>query len=343
MKKLLRFQAKALVLTAIFLIGIAGALSAQKIAIIDAGSSGSRLYVYELDKENKKLSVLCDGCESGAALSEIAKDHSKIDGFLKVMTKRKYGERVQLYVLATAGMREVNEADANALYREISRRVNGNDNYELKGAMTISGRYEGFCAWIAANYENGRLGFSTSTPEKPLTYTGTPYGILEIGGASMQITFAMDTPCSDCISRNGFSNIYSVSYLGGGVNALYAKYDGNTTPYNFYADLNKNLSDVKKLFPSGLKIWGLGGSIGAYFESGKTLENYSKSNERAKDARNRHPHMNAEYIKYVTESLGLSGKLEKPGKRSSWTEGAALDILLHGAKAGERPEPFNNN
>ena len=342
MKNLLRLRTKALVLTAIFLIGIASMLSAQKIAIIDAGSSGSRLYVYELDMTNKQLSVLYDGCESGAALSEIIKDYSKIDDFLSRVAnayKDEDNDKIQLYVLATAGMRKVNEVEANALYSEISRRVSSNANYELKGAMTISGRYEGFCAWVAANFKNGKIAIGTSRGLILKEADNPTYGILEIGGASMQIAFKADGNSADYISRDGLGSIYSKSYLGCGVNSVFEKYKNNDIPYNFNVDLNT----VSGLIPTNLLFWGLGGSIKAIFESGIDIDEYSSTNVRNQDLDGCHPHMNAEYIKYVTSSLPLNDKLKEPENRSSWTEGAALDILLYGAKAGERPEPFKNN
>ena len=324
-------------LTAIFLIGIAGALSAQKIAIIDAGSSGSRLYVYELDVANKMLYERYS--KEGGALSGLVANDTVVRTFITKITDGapvESGKKMQLYILATAGMRNVKKSDADTLYGLISTEARKLANYELKGAMTISGRYEGLYAWIAANFKNGKISIDTGTFGPDLILKCTPdstCGILEIGGASMQIAFRAYGVGDDYIKHKGLGYIYSKSYLGGGVNDLYAKYAGNTIPYNFYADLNANLSDVKKLFPSALKFIGLGGAIGRYFENKKKHE----LNERAEDTSKCHPYMNAEYIKYVTDSLGLSNKFEENSKLSSWTEGAALDILLN----KEPPEPYD--
>lgn len=49
--------------------------------------------------------------------------------------------------------------------------------------MTISGRYEGFYAYIEANYKNRKLKFNTSAPENSFTLAPAPYCILEIGAA----------------------------------------------------------------------------------------------------------------------------------------------------------------
>lgn len=340
MRNLLRLRVKALVLTAIFLIGIAGALSAQKIAIIDAGSSGSRLYVYELNMTNKHLSVLCDGRESGEALSEIVKDQNRIDDFLSRVANAYEDEdgdndKIQLYVLATAGMRGVDKNVANSFYQTIRTKAISLNKYELKDIMTISGRYEGFCAWIAANFKNGKIAIDASRGLILKGADNPTYGILEIGGASMQIAFKADGNSADYISRDGLGSIYSKSYLGCGVNSVFEKYKNND-PYNFNVDLNT----VRELIPTNLLFWGLGGSIKAIFESRIDIDKYSSTNVRNQDLDGRHPHMNAEYIKYVTSSLALplNDKLEEPENRSSWTEGAALDILF-----GKIPEVYNNN
>ena len=197
-------------------------LLAQKIAIIDAGSSGSRLYVYEIKNDGRRIDVLYpavgqEANSKGRALSSVSDHNDSVKVFLTTMTS-KYNQssttgKIPLYILATAGMRIKDKKEADSIYAKISRiaskeKLNG---FHLEKAMTISGRYEGFYAWIAANYKNGKLGFNNSSPEKPLTYTGEPYGILEIGGASMQIAFAANKADTNFISRKGFGYIYSIS------------------------------------------------------------------------------------------------------------------------------------
>ena len=133
-------------------------------------------------------------------------------------------------------MRKVAKEDAESIYSYMKEGETYN-NYEIESAMTISGRYEGLYAWIAANYQYKSLGFNTSTTEKPLTYTGQPYGIIEIGGASMQIAYPASSDLKDgnLISRKGFSNIYCKSYLGGGAKAIFKN--------------PKNIYQIKKDFP----------------------------------------------------------------------------------------------
>lgn len=350
MKQLLKLQVKVFVLAAILLLSIASTLSAQKIAIIDAGSSGSRLYVYEINKD-KNINVLYpsptdpteEANSKGRALSSVANHADSVKAYLITMTSKykkvNMKETIPLYVLATAGMRLVPEDRANSMYYMMKSQANKLNGYTLEKAMTISGRYEGFYAWIAANYKNGKLGFSTSTTEKPLTYTGTPFGILEIGGASMQIAFAVNQPCEGSISRKGFDNIYSKSYLGAGVDQVYkTNKDRDIIKSNF----NVVLDDVSHLYGSDLKFYGLGKPIKIVIEGaqkkGVAVKNYASTLTNNDSQNKYHPWMNARYIAYVVDFLKLGNRLILTNNESDWTEGAALDIIVNGKKD---PEEYN--
>lgn len=353
MKNLLRFRVKALMLTAIFLIGIAGMLSAQKIAIIDAGSSGSVLYVYEWNKIDKKLIVLHSGSgkkddTEGKILAKVDNTNEAAKAYLTKMTSEypnTESNPIPLYVLATAGMR----GQGNLIYTTImsAPEING---FKIEKAMTISGKYEGFCALLAANLKNEIIKIDDSgTKLVPQNPEGQIYGILEIGGASMQIAFKANGNSEDYISRGGLGSIYSKSYLGCGVNRVYETYN-NTDPYDFDA-LNMDLNTVQSLIPDNLYFWGLGGSIRAFFASKQSLDQYITDNDRNNDTTlYYHPHMNGEYIKYITEHLNcvidplapldpVAHKLEDPKNPSNWTEGAALDILLY----GETPDEYTDS
>lgn len=347
-------------LTAIFLIGIAGMLSAQKIAIIDAGSSGSELYVYEWD--SKELSVVYSGSgmddTEGKILAQVDDTDAAAKAYLTKMTSghpNRAKDPIPLYVLATAGMRGMD----NSIYDKIVTKENRINGYKIIKAMTISGRYEGFYAWLAANYRNKIINVNVSgkklVPQNPENPT---HGILEIGGASMQIAFIKegDNDIVNCIYREGLGNIYSKSYLDRGVNSVYKNYGINNnnpnpstnnnanpnTPYDF-GPLFRGEYDLSNVpIPQNLIFWGLGGSIRALFASGLSFIEYSSLNPIANDTTlYYHPHMNGEYINFVTNSLHLelNNTFKAPENPSNWTEGAALDILLY----GETPEEYNGN
>lgn len=327
-------------------------LLAQKIAIIDAGSSGSRLYVYEIIDNGKKIDVLYptvgqEANSKGRALSSISNHNDSVKIFLTTMTS-KYNQssttgKIPLYILATAGMRMVSKGKADSIYARIYQIANKEklNGFHLEKAMTISGRYEGLYAWIAANYKNGKLGFNTSSTEKPLTYAGTPYGILEIGGASMQIAFAMNRTDANNISRKGFSNIYSISYLGGGVDQIFQKHKDEKTP-----KFDIGLKKISDLTIDASHFIGLGKPIEIVLDGAKSkgisIKDYPKSltiKQENDSQKNFHPWINAHYISYVVDFFKLDGKLNKPKVKSDWTEGAVLDIILN----KEEPEAFDYN
>lgn len=342
------------VLTTVLLVCISGAFAQQKdtIAIIDAGSSGSRLFVYEIAGQTVRcifpMNEVQENKSKGEALSKI--QPQKANEFLDTMTN-KYeatGKTMNLYVLATAGMRLVNESRADSIYSQMrNQTVN---NYTVKEAMTISGRYEAFYAWIATNFRNKLLGFSISTPYKPLTYTGTPVGIVEIGGASMQIAFAAsgteNSNSSDLISRKGFSNIYCKSYLGGGADQIYGYYKNSPFYKKYMETMDSTLLDYSEKVPnlphtpSGMFFYGLGKPIEVVMDSRnkyKSLKDYIGSINQEDSETNYHPKSNAMYINWLFSQLKINRRVKTAQTQSSWTEGAVIDIIVNGVP----PEKFN--
>lgn len=321
MKNLLKLRVQALLLTALFLIGIAGMLSAQKIAIIDAGSSGSRLYVYNLDGET--LTSVYEDNGNAAPLHEVRNDATSVRTFLNTITTQytpSDNSKIQLYVLATAGMRGKN----NDIYRTIQQVSSELTHYELKGAMTISGRYEGLYAWIAANYQEGGIIINNSGNKLEFqSLQASTHGILEIGGASMQIAYKANGTGEDYIQRDGLGCIYSKSYLNYGINKIFEVF-GHQCTYDFSSQLI-SLSPLS----SQIKFWGLGKAVNAAVNHPKT---WSEADDQY------HSYMSWYYITEVMKKLNLTGKLEFLLSPPSWTKGAALDILLDNA-----PEMYNNN
>lgn len=326
-------------LITLLLVGVSSGFTQKKdtIAIINAGSSGSRLYVYERVKNDKNRDTLIllfstSKGKEGKALSSL-KDSTEIGNFLNTITAEHNlkSQTVNLYVLATAGMRNIDKKKADTIYQIMgNRKING---YKIKQAMTISGRYEGLYAWIAVNYDKGLL----------LKEGTSTYGILEIGGASMQITFTLSENIADAIEREK-RKIYSKSYIEGGVNKMY--------------DATKNIqntSDLKKQFC--VKTWGegigtlktlkknipfagLGGTIQGVVTDSNFLKSISDDINEIRGEKGQHNKFNAFYLKWVLNELEINEIEPKAGKDkgwSDWTKGAAYDILIN----EKVPESFN--
>ncbi len=337
---------RILALMAMILVSVSSAFAQQKIAIIDAGSSGSRLYVYEISKDGKSVTTLCNKKEE-LPLSKVDTSKGKVHEYVQTVTKlydNKGNSPIDLYVLATAGMRYEPKEKAEKIYTHIKNApqqiVN---NFRVKDAKTISGRYEGLYAWIALNYDYKNIGSGISTTERPLTYvSGSTLGIIEIGGASMQITFAAPDnwtlSANETISRKGFSRIYSKSYLGGGVDKIYKTF-GNGSPEMDYSDGNPGIQNLPNL--SGMKIFGLGKPIEIVVDGIKAkggFKNYERSLRQRKEEDKYHTLSNAYYINWLATKLRIGiSDIGKPKAEVSWTKGAALDIVVN----GNEPESFD--
>lgn len=328
-----------------------GIVYAQKIAIIDAGSSGSRLFVYEIDQsESPKIQLLFPitpeqkKVAKGRALSTVANHTDSIRVFLEGMTGKYPCEQTGIYVLATAGMRLKPAAQAEAIYEKI-RNLDTVNGYQVKDAMTISGRYEGLYGWLAANYDHGNIDVKRTNTSCELAYTDYPHGILEIGGASMQLAFTTNNKSKDCLYRPGLNYIYSKSYLGGGVDQIFQKTKRKGKGYKFRLSV-ENVSDQ---YQSNTWFLGLGIPVNNVIKGTneqdqnksykKRINAYIKSlNDFEDTMRNYHPRINAHYVKWVSENFNLNGKLIQPITDSSWTLGAALDILIN----KEAPEKYDH-
>ena len=339
---------KVLALAMTLLCGFSGNAQADQVAIIDAGSSGSRLYVYELEQQQVKLVFpLTDEqkkASRGRALSSIANHTDSVKVFLQNMTACHKGEDIPLYIMATAGMRLKPKAQADSIYALLKQQPTLN-GYTVKEAMTISGQYEGLYGWLAANYANGTIALSTQSSQPELTYTRTPAGIIEIGGASLQIAFKLSAPHACSLSRPGLGDIYTVSYLGAGVDQIY-QHTQQGRRYKFDYEFDESVTD---LYGKDTQFWGLSIPIANVLNGmdeqthkrtfkGK-LRAYIKSLKHFEDSpANYHPRMNSHYIKEVIYDLDLDNRVDLAEEDSSWPLGAALDIAVYKIS----PEAFDH-
>ncbi|KAI8228425.1 Golgi apyrase [Colletotrichum sp. SAR 10_99] len=180
--------------------------------IFDAGSSGTRLYVYKWKDHAKAIKhasidalhslpkiklqtsqKIRPGVSSFAEKpEEIGREHlqSLIDIALKEVPDKKVAD-TPVYLMATAGMRLLPEHKQRALLRNMCAYLQENTMFSLPDCNTniqvISGETEGLYGWLATNYLLG--GFDH--PDKHKHGNGHhTYGFLDMGGASAQIAFA---------------------------------------------------------------------------------------------------------------------------------------------------------
>ncbi|XP_064420971.1 ectonucleoside triphosphate diphosphohydrolase 5 isoform X2 [Latimeria chalumnae] len=197
--------------------------------MFDAGSTGTRIHIYtfvqkspaeppQLDKEifesvKPGLSAYADQPEQGAEtvreLLEVAK-HSVPPSQWK---------ETPVVLKATAGLRLLPEQKAQTLLSEVKEIFEDSPFLVPEDSVSIlNGTYEGILAWITVNFLTGQLYNEKRT-----------VGILDLGGASTQITFL---PWSDetlKVAPEGFVTsfemfnhtykLYTHSYLGFGIKA----------------------------------------------------------------------------------------------------------------------------
>ncbi|KAF5615954.1 golgi apyrase [Fusarium tjaetaba] len=186
--------------------------TAQYGVILDAGSSGTRVYIYKWKnhakatkdasaaelrslpkiklKENKKIHP---GVSSFAEKpAQIGPDHLQqlIDIALDEVPDSKISD-TPVYLMATAGMRLLPKPQQSALLKSMCTYLQSNTKFILPDCdahiQVISGETEGLYGWIAANYLLGGFDHPEEHDHGKNHHT---YGFLDMGGASAQIAFA---------------------------------------------------------------------------------------------------------------------------------------------------------
>lgn len=163
----------------------------EYVVMIDAGSTGSRIHVYEFDTcysppklLKETFEMLKPGLSSfdtdvtGAALS--------LDPLLKIALDTVPASSrgcTPVAVKATAGLRLLGEEKSKAILEGVRSHLE--DNYPFAvvsgdGVSIMSGDDEGVYAWITANYLLGNIGSSEKFPTA---------AVFDLGGGSTQIVF----------------------------------------------------------------------------------------------------------------------------------------------------------
>lgn len=235
-------------------------------AVVDAGSSGSRIYLYATTTHGSGFEIKqlftnkdtphglawydgnqgADSAPANAGVSGIQPLLSALQAFMDSSGIAK--KQVNVNVLATAGMRMVDADTANAIYQSVKSTIARN-GFAIRQVGTLSGQNEGLYAWADVNYLAGN--FKTGAVTQ---------GIVDVGGASSQVAFVTSSrqdPNVVTLRVNGVPYpVFSVSYLGlgqsqarlamlkdsasGGVNASVC-YPNNSTgsPATYDADAGK--------------------------------------------------------------------------------------------------------
>ncbi|KAL1953906.1 hypothetical protein VTO42DRAFT_2058 [Malbranchea cinnamomea] len=181
--------------------------------VLDAGSSGTRAYVYQwpdpatarIDASDKRellpiittkpdwVKKIKPGVSTFAHTPErVGPDHLKplLDHVLDVVPSAAVKD-TPIFLLATAGMRLLSDLDQVTLLEHICSYFRENSDLLLPDCevhvRVIDGETEGLYGWIAANYLLGAFDAPANHDHGKGHHT---YGFLDMGGASAQIAFA---------------------------------------------------------------------------------------------------------------------------------------------------------
>ncbi|KAA8544433.1 hypothetical protein F0562_022527 [Nyssa sinensis] len=172
--------------------------------IIDASPTGSRIHVFEFLNEGMTPFIGLDGTGSSSlkvrpGLTRFADDPDSagrsILGLIEFAKKRvpkSEWKNTKVQLMGTRGLEKLG-LDSRESILESCRRVLRSSGFLFKDewAAIIEGQEEGLYAWVAANYALGTLG---GEPQETT-------GIVQLGGASMQVAFAPRDPPPVKISR----------------------------------------------------------------------------------------------------------------------------------------------
>lgn len=211
----------------------------QYAAVIDAGSSGSRMHIYSYvtvpDKKYPDVDMPPSIKKITPGLSTYATDPSKAGDsitelveFAKGTVPEKLISITPIFLLATAGLRMLPNVTADAIILSVAAVLSKSGFAFKEGqARVLPGNYEGFYAWLAINYVNGALEKAAEgdTRAAPLV------NLIELGGASMQVSYmpldrTLEAPYSSTISLPGIArSMYVRSFLGAGLDAARSQAD----------------------------------------------------------------------------------------------------------------------
>jgi len=244
-------------------------LAASYYAVIDAGSSGSRIYLYDKKHATNSISVrtlFFYEPEQIAALSSFSEKPEQagpkgiaplLDRLSGVLQEKGISKNdIQLDLLATAGMRLLSDDIASRIYSSVRESMIAAD-YKPNQIRTITGQDEGLFSWADVNYLAGTFDQGR-----------TSVGLVEVGGASAQVVFEADRSTLPLRTVQVFGKSYTVvalSYLGLGQNqARYAMlkspFAKNTGGFVCYP----HSTDSSMVFKTGItKIPGPEGNYGS--------------------------------------------------------------------------------
>ena len=206
--------------------------------VIDAGSTGSRLFLYKIKSSTPKgLDITLLSIPNNRVSPGISTDLNSCGPYISglfvslkdYLSSANIAQKdVTVSLQATAGMRVVSPVNQSKCYSAVQDELKAQLPDAVIGPIkTIQGRYEGAFEWLSVNYLKGNLNANSAT-----------LGVLEVGGGSYQMTFEspgkLDTIDFINVPFGNISySLFSRSYTGIGGN--FSREDATDDPDAFQA------------------------------------------------------------------------------------------------------------
>lgn len=162
------------------------------VLMIDAGSTGSRIHMFQFDKhrgndtpelKNGWFEQLIPGLSSYESPELAAKSLDPLlDRALEVVPEKYHSKATVLAVRATAGLRLLSPKLRNDILENVYNRLSRKYPFKVADVTVMDGKEEGVNAWLTVNFLLGNLNNENSSTA----------AIFDLGGASTQIVFEPD-------------------------------------------------------------------------------------------------------------------------------------------------------
>ena len=205
--------------------------------LIDAGSTGSRMYIYkfnlngngkvdsveDVEELSNSLGKLKPGLSSMLNKTDEIEAHFQkfLDEADRIVPKSKQSS-TPFAVLATAGLRLLSEPDQDAVMNKVKEILKSDQSpflFKEENVKVISGKEEAIFGWITVNFIQGVL-----TSRKRPRFS---WGVLDMGGASTQNAMRLfKKPKLSTTLKLGKKNyrLFVRSYLDMGLARIHDRY-----------------------------------------------------------------------------------------------------------------------
>ncbi|KAF6776865.1 hypothetical protein AHF37_03364 [Paragonimus kellicotti] len=187
--------------------------------VFDAGSTGSRVHVFELTRQNLKdvdapltltdelFEQVHPGLSSYADNPEQAAE--SLQPLLKAALKRVprgYCSNTSVVLRATAGLRLLSAQKADNILAAVRQKLSASCLLQSTNAVSIlDGNLEGLYLWISLNVMTNRMPSPNSAASESRHALDHTVGTLDLGGGSTQITFAPRIPDTLMNAPDGYA------------------------------------------------------------------------------------------------------------------------------------------